>query len=223
MMAREDEKRVLFENLKNIADSLVRMYGRNMEVVVHDFEDLEHSLMYISGNLTKRNIGAPVTDVVVKAWRNEGDKVIDIIGYRSTTKEGRILKSSTIFIREGKGKVIGALCINYDVTDLLGVTHELEALTFTSPNKQVGKSETFASTVAETIDALIEQSVTEIGKQPPSMAIDERVKVIGLLESKGTFLIKGAIDYIATRMGVSKYTIYNYLQKFRASQNANAG
>lgn len=220
-LRQDNEKKILLENLKNIADSLVKMYGRNMEVVVHDFEDLKHSLMYISGNLTKRKVGAPVTDLVVKAWRNEGDQVEDIIGYRSTTKEGRILKSSTIFIRDEKRKVVGALCINYDVTDLLGVTYELETLTFTSPNKQVGKSETFASTVTETIDALIEQSVAEIGKQPPSMTIDERVKIIGLLENKGTFLIKGAIDYIATRMGVSKYTIYNYLQKFRANQNAN--
>jgi predicted transcriptional regulator YheO len=220
-MSQDNEKKVLFENLKHIADSLVKMYGRNMEVVVHDFEDLKHSLMYISGNLTKRKVGAPVTDLVVKAWRNEGDQVEDIIGYRSTTKEGRILKSSTIFIRDGKRRVVGALCTNYDVTDLLGVTYELETLTFTSPNKQVGKSETFASTVTETIDALIEQSVAEIGKQPPSMSIDEKVEIIGLLETKGTFLIKGAIDYIATRMGVSKYTIYNYLQKFRANQNAS--
>ena len=216
-MKRRDEKVVILENLKNIANSLAKMYGRNMEVVIHDFGNLEHSLIHISGQLTKRNIGAPVTDVVVKAWRDEGDMVNDIIGYRSTTKEGRILKSSTIFVRDGRGKVIGALCLNYDVTDLLSVTHELETLTFTSPNRQVGMTETFATTVAETIDALFEQSVTEIGKQPPLMTIDERLKVIGLLENKGTFLIKGAIDYTANRMGVSKYTIYSYLQKLRVS------
>ncbi len=118
MTARRSEKEVILANLKNIADSLAKMYGRNMEVVIHDFGDLEHSLVHISGQLTKRKIGAPVTDVVVKAWRDEGDAVKDIIGYRSTTREGRTLKSSTIFIREGRGKVIGALCINYDVTDL---------------------------------------------------------------------------------------------------------
>lgn len=157
-MKKSREKTVIFENLKNIVDSLVKVYGRNMEVVVHDFADLEHSLMYIFGNVTKRKIGAPVTDLVVKAWRNEGDRVEDILGYSSATKEGRILKSSTIFIRDGKRKVIGALCVNHDVTDLLRAVHELETLTFTSTNKQVDKSETFASTVNETIDALIQQT-----------------------------------------------------------------
>jgi predicted transcriptional regulator len=29
-------------------------------------------------------------------------------------------------------------------------------------------------------------------------------------------MIKGAMDYLATMLGVSKYTLYNYLQKIRA-------
>jgi len=220
-MEKNGERKAIFENLKKIADCLVQMYGRNMEVAVHDFEDLQHSLKYIAGTVTKRKVGAPITDLVVKAWRREGEEVKDLVGYRSATKEGGILKCSTIFIRDSKGEVIGALCINFDVTNLLNFSYELEALAFTTSNKELGKSETFASTVAETIDVLIDQSLTEIGKQPSVMSKEDKVKLVGILESKGTFLIKGSMDYIATRIGVSKYSIYNYLQKFRANQSAN--
>ena len=35
------------------------------------------------------------------------------------------------------------------------------------------------------------------------------------LEEKGVFLIKGAIDYVANSLQVSRYTIYNYLDGIR--------
>lgn len=220
-MTEGKEKKIIFENLKNLADTIVQMFGRNMEVAIHDFDDLQHSLKYITGTVTKRKEGAPITDLVVKAWRREGESVKNLIGYRSTTKEGRVLKCSTIFIRDSKSKVIGVLCINFDVTDLLNSIYNIENLAQTSTNKEVGKSETFATTITETIDALIEQSVAEVGKQPPLMTTEEKVKLVGILEGKGAFLIKGGTDNVAARMGLSKYTIYNYLQKYRANQSAN--
>jgi predicted transcriptional regulator YheO len=221
MMAQDSERKVIFENLKNLADAIVQMFGRNMEVAIHDFNDLQHSLKYIAGEVTKRKEGAPITDLVVKAWRREGENVKNLIGYRSTTKEGRILKCATSFIRDGKGKVIGVFCINFDVTELLSSIYDIKTLAETCTIKEVGESETFASTITETIDALIEQSVAEIGKQPPLMTKEEKVKLVGILEGKGAFLIKGGVDNVAARMGLSKYTIYNYLQKFRATQSAN--
>jgi predicted transcriptional regulator YheO len=220
-MTQDREKQLIFENLKNLADTIVQMFGRNMEVAIHDFDNLQHSLKYIAGAVTKRREGAPVTDLVVKAWRREGESVKNLIGYRSTTKEGRILKCSTSFIRDSKGKVIGVFCINFDVTDLLNSVYDIETLAQTFTNKEVGKSETFATTITETIDALIEQSVVEVGKQPALMTKEEKVKLVGILEEKGAFIIKGGVDNVAARMGLSKYTIYNYLQKFRASQRAN--
>ena len=220
-MAQEKEKALIFNNLKNLADVVVQMFGRNMEVAIHDIEDLQHSLKYIAGAVTKRKVGAPITDLIVKAWRREGDSVKNLIGYRSTTKEGRILKCSSMFIRDSKGKVIGVFCINLDVTDLLNSIYDIETLTQTFTNKEVGKSETFATSISETIDTLIEQSVDEVGKQPPLMTKEEKVKLIGILEEKGAFIIKGGVDNVAARMGLSKYTIYNYIQKFRAAQRAN--
>jgi predicted transcriptional regulator YheO len=53
------------------------------------------------------------------------------------------------------------------------------------------------------------------------MTKEEKVKLIGILEEKGAFIIKGGVDNVAARMGLSKYTIYNYIQKFRAAQRAN--
>ena len=35
------------------------------------------------------------------------------------------------------------------------------------------------------------------------------------MEQKGIFLVKGAIDKVALRMGISKVTVYSYLDEIR--------
>ena len=68
----------LFDNVKKIAAVLVQTMGRDCEVAVHDLTKLPHSLIHIEGNITKRKPGAPITDLVVRALRREGDSVADI-------------------------------------------------------------------------------------------------------------------------------------------------
>jgi len=45
--------------------------------------------------------------------------------------------------------------------------------------------------------------------------------IVKALENKGAFQIKGAVDQVAILAGVSKYTVYNYLQKVRAALTIN--
>jgi predicted transcriptional regulator YheO len=84
-----------------------------------------------------------------------------------------------------------------------------------------GKVETFASSITETIEALFEQAVAKVGKQPASMSTDEKIELVKEMELSGVFQIKGAVDQVALFMGVSKYTIYNYLKKIHTEQDIN--
>ncbi|WP_041444813.1 helix-turn-helix transcriptional regulator [Syntrophobotulus glycolicus] len=215
-----DTKEILLENLKAIARGLAETYGRNSEVVVHDLRDLEHSVVYVAGNLTKREPGMPITDLVVKALRQEGNSAQDIIGYKTVTKNGRVMKSSTIFIRDDKGEIFASLCLNYDLTEMLNFKAILEDFSqIRGANDE--KQETFATTVQETIESLVSQAVEILGKQPATMSTDDKVRLVGILENKGAFLIKGAVDYVAAVLGVSKFTIYNYLNKLRSTNGLN--
>ena len=69
------------------------------------------------------------------------------------------------------------------------------------------------------MDALFEQAVSEIGKQPATMTKDEKIRLVKELERKGAFQIKGVVNQIAVRLGVSNFTVYNYLKKIRASNS----
>jgi len=44
---------------------------------------------------------------------------------------------------------------------------------------------------------------------------EEKVLAIRFMEQKGMFLIKGVVDKVAARMGISKVTVYSYLDEIR--------
>ena len=215
------EKDLIFQTLKQLADAIVSIFGRHCEVVFHDLThlaDLSHSLIHVAGDVTHRKPGAPITNVVVKSLHEEGNEVKDQYNYRTTTRDGRILKSSNIYIRNSRGKVIGALCINFDITEFLNTVSLLQSFVRIEDSDTSLKRETFASSANETIDSLIDQAVAEMGKQPSAMSTLERTKFIELLEHSGTFHIKGAVEYVARLMGVTKFTVYRYRQDIRSGQ-----
>ena len=211
-----DEKKQSFALLKQISKTIVNTFQRNCEVAIHDFANLHKSLVHLEGNVTGRRIGAPSTDLVLKALRQEGRDIKDRYNYKTTTKDGRTLKSSTAFIRSNEGEVIGAFCINFDATDYLNATQALEVFTKSVDFIDPGNGETFASSIGETIGVLFEQALAEVGKQPASMTTEEKTQLVRVLERKGAFQIKQGVDHVAVLLGVSKYTVYNYLQKVRA-------
>jgi predicted transcriptional regulator YheO len=213
---------LLFRTLKQIADALVATFPRAFEVVIHDLSQPQESIKHIAGDVTRRKSGGPVTDLVVKALHQEGCDIHDRYNYKTTTSDGRSLKSTTTFIRNGDGDVAFALCINFDMTDFLNATHVMEIFTSTAGAfNGTEKVETFAMSINETIEALFAQAVAKIGKEAASMSMTEKIELVKELEILGVFQIKGCTDMVALLMGVSKYTVYNYLKKIHAEQGLN--
>ncbi|GAB1255280.1 helix-turn-helix transcriptional regulator [Desulfovibrio falkowii] len=219
------EAQAIFANAKRMAAMMARTLGPFCEVAVHDFSDLEHSIIHIEGALTGRNVGAPATNMVTKAWRQGGDNVQDIIAYSAATPSGRTLKSSISFLRNSEEQVIGAVCMHFDLTDLerfQGVLHAL--LRFESaPGKEM--SEAFPSCLGETSDAIIETAIRRAGKHPATMTREEKLHFVRIMDEEGAFLIKGMVQYLAKAMRVSIYTVYNYMRQIKedASREAASG
>jgi predicted transcriptional regulator YheO len=74
-----------------------------------------------------------------------------------------------------------------------------------------GPTETLATSVNDVLEHLVEQAVADVGKAPAHMTREEKIQVVKTLEKQGAFLIRGAAEYIAKTLGVSRYTVYNYL------------
>ena len=218
-----NEKEQVFTTLKQLANLMTQMFGDNCEVAIHDLTSKHMQLIHITGNVTKREPGAPVTDAVAKHLIRDGALVKDRHCFMTLTDDGRELKSSTSYIRDSKGDVIAAFCINFNTTDHHNAIQLLKAFV----NKSVSDGsmdglandmpEKMSFTIDNTMDSLFEQAVSEIGKRPASMITDEKVRLVKILEQKGAFQIRGVVSQVALRLGVSTFTIYNYLKKIRAT------
>jgi predicted transcriptional regulator YheO len=212
-----------FNFLKNLAKGITSVFGDRCEVVIHDFEDLKRSLVHIDGDITGREPGAPIPDTLYRLLKEFGDDAPDKFGYKGTTRDGKILKCSTIMVRDDQGRLEGCLCINFNVTDFAFLATAFNDFIFntgkgvkdTGSGKGTGQNGT-SSTFAETMESVIDFEVAEYGKVPTMMDKSDRLEIMQRLDKEGVFMIKGSVDYMARIFGASRYTIYNYLKQIRA-------
>lgn len=199
-----------------VADAIHATIGAYSEVVIHDITRPDQSIVYIAGNVTNRQIGAPLTDLVLENVRKHGNECEDVLNYGTTTRDGKTLRSSTTFIRDDDGQVIGCLCINIDITPMLSWRYFLEK----SLAVETGSiRETFSSDVSEALNGIIKGILETYHVPVASLPREEKLVIITQLDDKGVFLVKGAIDQVAYALGVSRYSIYNYLEEVRSQKN----
>jgi predicted transcriptional regulator YheO len=205
----------LVESLKLVVDGIAGTFGRRCEVVLHDLSDLDHSIVKIAhGHVTGRSVGSSITDQGLKDLK-KGDRDL-ILNYQSVTEDGRSLKSTTMIFRDKTGSPKAAICINMDVTDILMFNNMVQEM-FSLPDsvQEEEDTETFDQDVTSTLNKMANKIISRIGKQAQSLSKDERVSIVRDLDSQGFFLIKGAIKILASKLMVSKFTIYNYLDQIR--------
>jgi len=217
---REENLRIL-NSFKPLADAIAKTFGGFCEAVIHDFSDPDHSLVYISGNVTKRKCGAPITNLVLQALKMYGDSVPDMIGYRSVTRDGRDLKCTTVFIRRPGHGVIGCFCINIDISDLKSGYARLGELLSTVGDDDLGNQhEEFVEDVPGLVRTVL-SSILETSKNPADLSKDDKLALVEKLETKGLFLVKGVIEEVARLMNISKHTVYRYLDEVRRHSHSN--
>ena len=204
----------LLDLLEQIAKAIAAQFGSNCEVVIHELygKSAYSSIVAIeNGHVTGRKVGDGASHVAMEQVRNADAQRMDHLSYLTKTPDGKILKSSTMYIRGKGGKVVAILGINYDISSLLMVedaVHELidkKDKTQSEPEKIVN--------VNDLLDELIAQSVALVGKPVALMNKEDKMRAIGFLSQNGAFLVTKSGDKIAKYFGISKYTLYSYIDK----------
>lgn len=199
------------ERLKVIAHGLAIQFGPSCEVLIHDLQrDLDTSLVYIeNGTITKRHVGDGPSHVVLDVL-NYDDGSEGRFGYLTKTKDGRILKSSTMYIRDDNGNIAYLLGINQDITEFVMMHRSLESLIGIG-QAETGTVEKITTSVSELLDDLLLEAERLVGKPGPLMNKVERLKAISYLNEKGAFLISKSSEKIAEYFNISKFTLYSDL------------
>ena len=200
--------------LEQIADGLARQFGPDCEIVIHDLKrhDLEHSVVHINnGHITNRREGDGPSKVVLVTLHRYPASLKDHLGYLTRTSNGKILKSSTFFIRNPEDSAVDYIfSINYDITGLMTIERSIKALISTEdPSDTRQQPEQIVHNVNDLLDNLIEQSVALIGKPAALMNKEEKVTAIQFLNDAGAFLITKSGDKVSKYFGISNFTLYS--------------
>ena len=217
-MNRDD---LTLESLVMIAHGIARHFGSDCEVCIHDLQanDLEHTICYIiNGHVSGRKLGDGASKIVLETLEalKKGENVSDHLGYRTHTSDGRILKSSTIFLKDETGKYRFILGINHDMTDFINAQSALSNIVENIETTDEDIYGQIPLSVNDLLDNLIEQSVKLVGKTPALMTKDEKVKAIRFLQNAGAFLITRSGDKISQFFGISKFTLYSYIDQAKS-------
>ena len=199
--------------LKQIAKGVAEQFGSNCEVVIHELSQKSayNSIVAIeNGHVTNRKIGDGPSHVVLEQLGHSGDIPEDHMCYLTRTADGKVLKSSSVYIRDDAGKVGAIFCINFDISTLSMLDKAVGELIAPKDTKQT-EPERIVLNVADLLEDLIRQSVDLIGKPVALMNKDDKVTAIQFLNKNGALLITKSGDKIAKYFGISKYTLYSYL------------
>jgi len=207
--------------LQQLAHGLAHQFGKNCEVVVHELDPWRQDSNIVvveNGHVSSRKEGDDPCQVALAALKQDGSNLQDKLAYLTKTSDGRILKSSTMYIRDGSGMVCALLSIHYDITAFLAAQESLATLTATeqTSNGRGQGPENVPLNVNQLLDELIAQSIRLVGKPTGMMTKEDKIKAIRFLSNAGAFLITKSGDRVAREFGISKYTLYSYIDAGKA-------
>jgi two-component response regulator involved in C4-dicarboxylate transport len=213
------------------ADALARMQGPSTEIVLHDLTNPAHSVVYVvNGDITDRKVGQGVRHLVPEMLTSHEGKPIGPWWFRYRTK---LIRATTELIYDKAGEIIGALCVNEDVTGeerlFLSLEGRLPGLTMTDlkadgdtaglikPETSVKDAELSGKpdSVRKTVFRLISETAAQKAYAEAKTNRDVRRRLVRDLKERDVFLLKGSIEELARLLGLSKVTIYSDLDALR--------
>ena len=205
--------------LKQLAHGLAIQFGSSCEIAIHDLKtkDLERSIVYIeNGHVSNRQTGDGPSGIVLETLQSDPSTIHDKLSYLTKTEDGRILKSSTFYIRDDDGSISYIFSLNYDITAFTAASTAIQSLVATKdtlPDLTGDSPRRITHNVNELLDLLIEQAVAKVGKPVAMMNKEDKVAVVQYLDHAGAFLITKSGDKVSSYLGISKFTLYSYMGK----------
>ncbi|ORM71515.1 helix-turn-helix transcriptional regulator [Pantoea rwandensis] len=199
----------------------------NTEIVLHDLRNPEFSIAEIANaHVTGRKKGDSVLaglrkdKAFITALEKSQEPVTLLPDYETFSREGSPLRSSTVIYRGRDSRPFAALCVNVDNN---GIENALTLLQTLSGVKIQQPAPVDEAQNAEQAHDSIEDLMNEIisnatGLNPGSRRSDvKKAKILAVqqMQERGIFLMKGGVEKAADALGVTRYTIYNYLDELK--------
>ncbi|HWR10439.1 MAG TPA: helix-turn-helix transcriptional regulator [Rectinemataceae bacterium] len=197
--------------LSNLAEGIAETFGPNCETLIHDLSVPEHPILKICNNgVSGRKVGS-TEDI----YGGEFDPAMerpfigsDYVNHLVITKKGKKVKTST-WVLNGDNYRFG-FGVNYDFTDMEVVTRTLESFTRVNSDLEEAIAE---DNKGNQLELKVKACVDAMGKPVEEMTKQDRLEVIRRLRGMNAFRFQKAVPYVAEKLGVSRYSVYKYLNE----------
>lgn len=203
-------KEETYEKLYSLAEGIAKMFGNSCETLIHEIrEDAIIVVAIFNGHVSGRKEGSNLSIYGNSISPKDDNDVIDLSSDHSNhlvvLPGGKLIKASTFhFVGEDYHYALG---INLDITLMEQMKQALGSMTavgeelYTALKKDIGIQ----------IDNVFEDCLKIINKPISRMKVEDRKALVRLLNEYNVFSMQKSVSYVAEKLGVSKYTIYKYI------------
>lgn len=204
-----------------VIDGLHSYLGEGYEIILHNLESLEHSVIKIvNGHYSGRKVGSPITDFALDMLTKiQNSKDHSAITYFNQRPDGVILKSTTIPIPGEKNRIIGMICINFYTN--LPLSTMIRQLIPSESGVQADflqKTETFTENVDDLIETALADVKDDILNDTSISTQNKNKEIVTALYRKGIFNLKDSVIKVANRLNISKNTVYMHIRNLKNVQ-----
>ncbi|HEX7301929.1 helix-turn-helix transcriptional regulator [Lentzea sp.] len=208
----------VFAAMSPVVEGIAATFGRSCEVVLHDYRDPERSVVAVAGSVTGRVAGDAMSEIGLRVLA-AGDDARNEVGYVTRAQDGRLLKCTTLPLRDVDGTLIGALCVNIDLSAITRATGVLSDLLGLSPAQEPDTTTNFSGDLDQVVDSLVERAERAHAVPVTALGREDRLALVRSLNDAGVFGLRGAPGRIAKRLGISRTGLYNDLAELKKDKS----
>lgn len=206
------QDRQILESYIPVAEGMAEFWGESCEVVIHNLERLDASVMKIvNGYHSGRQAGAPISEITLSFLNKMlADPKLRHVTYFAKNRRGETFKASTTAILGEHQRIIGLFCINYYLN--CSLNSFLHTFVPNSKTEAENISEIFVENTSELMLEALENAKNAVYGNPAISSSNKNKEIINLLYQKGIFNLKDSVVTIAEHLGISKNTVYMHLR-----------
>lgn len=215
-----------------LVEFLGKALGPSYEVALHDVETGE-IVAIANAHISGRSIGSPMTTKALRMLAEEKYKNSDyFLNYSGISVAGKVIRSSTMFIKDKNDKPVALLCINFDdsefhnlSTALLKIVHpdgfvrehfleeDEETPCCQEALQEKEEPEIYPNSIEQAMEDMFRKVTCNIDIPFERMTQEEKMQIVTALNNHGLFRLKGAVQHAAEWLCCSQASIYRYLSK----------
>ena len=207
------KNREILEHYIKSGEVIAEMFAPYLEVIIHDLQTPEHSIIAIFNNhITGRKIGDGTSDIGYKKLEDElPDKIVN---YNNQSPSGTDLKSSSLTIRNRDDEIIGSMGLNFDLSSFVNVKEFFEIFTKTFTLDNLPKQEEFFRwSVKDDIQQALNIYIASHDLQGKVLNRKDKLNVVAYMKKDGHIKKKGAISILSEMLAITRPTLYKYIKE----------